>query len=462
MTTTTSAASAVPRPRRDQAAVLADLRGAVHVPGEPEYDALVSPWNLAVPVRPAVVAQPVDAEDVATAVRAAAELGLRVAVQCTGHGAAADAAGLLLVQTSRLDECTVHPEERWARVGAGVKWARVVEQAAQHGLAPLSGSTSDTGVVGYTTGGGTGPFARTYGLASDRVRALEVVTGDGVLRRVTPDHEPELFWGLRGGKGMLGIVTAIEFDLVELAEFYGGAVFFDGADAQAVLDAWRTWCLDLPEQATTSLAVLQLPPLPGVPPVLAGRTTVTVRFTWTGDPEEGARVLAPVRAAAPPLPDAVGVLPFAAVYAVHTDPVDPMPVVETGALLRELPAQAAAVLLDQAGAGSGSPQLLVELRQLGGAVARPGQHDSAFDHRDAAFSLLVVGVPADPWVGAHGRQLVEAMQPWETGTRLPNFASTDDPEVFARCYTPATLARLRRAVAAYDPHRVVAQADLLG
>ncbi len=122
-TTTTSNSTTpdlVPAPRRDRDTVLGEVRGAVHVPGEPEYAALVTPWNVAVPVQPAVVVQPVDAEDVATAVRAAAELGLRVAVQCTGHGAVTDAAGLLLVQTARLDECTVHPEQRWARVGAGV------------------------------------------------------------------------------------------------------------------------------------------------------------------------------------------------------------------------------------------------------------------------------------------------------------------------------------------------------
>ena len=467
MTTTTTTATTgqdlVPAPRRDRDVVLAELRGAVHLPGEPEYAALVSPWNLAVPVQPAVVVQPVDAEDVATAVRAAAELGLRVAVQCTGHGAAADAAGLLLVQTSALDECTVHADQRWARVGAGVRWARVIEQAAPHGLAPLNGSASDVGVVGYTTGGGTGPFARTYGMAADLVRAIEVVTGDGVLRRVTPDAEPELFWGLRGGKGVLGVVTAMEFDLVELPQFYGGALFFDGADAEVVLETWRTWCAGLPEQATTSVAVLQLPPLPGVPPPLAGRTTVSVRFTWTGDPAEGERLLAPVRAAAPTVLDGTGVLPYTAVDAVHTDPVDPMPFTEDAGLLRELAPEAVRVLLEHAGPGSGSPQVIVELRQLGGAVARPGRHATPLDHhRDAAFSLLTVGVPTGPEVAAHARRLVDALEPWATGGRLPNFSATDDPARVARCYTPATLDRLRRAVAAYDPQRVIAEADRLG
>ena len=218
----------------------ARTQGTVAVPGDEEYDALVSPWNLAIPVRPvAVVAAETD-QDVVEAVRFAAEHGLRVTPQATGHGPMAELVTELLVTTKRLDEVVVHPEG-WARVGAGVKWLRVVEAAAPYGLAPLSGSITDVGVVGYTTGGGLGPMARTYGLAIDKVRAIEVVTGDGVLRRVTPTEHPELFFALRGGKGMLGIVTAIEFDLVHQPMFYGGSLWFDGADAATVIERWRDW-----------------------------------------------------------------------------------------------------------------------------------------------------------------------------------------------------------------------------
>ena len=116
----------------------------------------------------------------------------------------------------------------------------MVEEAAPYGLARLNGSTTDVSVVGYTTGGGVGPMARTYGIAADRVRAIEVVTGDGVFRRVTPTEYPDLFFALRGGKGTAGIVTAVEFDLVHLPTFYGGAIYFDGIDAAPVIDRWRT------------------------------------------------------------------------------------------------------------------------------------------------------------------------------------------------------------------------------
>ena len=151
---------------------------------------------------------------------------------------------------------------------------------------------------------------------------------------MTPDEHADLFWGVRGGKSALGIVTEVEIDLLPIAEFYGGAVYFDGADAARVLHAWREWGQGLPESVNTSLAVQQLPPLPGVPEPLAGRLTVAVRYTALGDIAEARRLLEPMRAAATALMDTVGVLPYAAIGAVHADPVDPMPLHEDHALLR--------------------------------------------------------------------------------------------------------------------------------
>jgi len=198
------------------------LTGALHLPDDPAYDAAVTPWNVAVPVRPAAVVVARDASDVAAAMRYAAGEGLRVAVQCTGHGATAGVdAGVLLVKTAGLDTVEVRPDGS-ARVGAGVQWQQVVDASVPHGYAPLNGSSLDVGVVGYTTGGGLGPMARRFGLASDRVTGFDVVTPDGVVRRATPAQHEDLFWGLRGGKGCLGIVTAVEFTLVPVVSLYGG------------------------------------------------------------------------------------------------------------------------------------------------------------------------------------------------------------------------------------------------
>ena len=175
------------------------------------------------------------------------------------------------------------------------------------------GSAPGVGVVGYTTGGGLGPVSRTFGWASDRVRAIELVTGDGVLRRVTAHDDPDLFWAVRGGKGALGIVTALEFDLIRQPTLYAGALYFDGADAATVVHAWRDWCAKLPREATTSIALLQLPALPGIPEPLAGRFSVAVRFAWTGAAADGEAALAPMRDVAKPVIDAVQTIPYAAI-----------------------------------------------------------------------------------------------------------------------------------------------------
>jgi FAD/FMN-containing dehydrogenase len=433
--------------------------GTLAVPGDAAYDALVSPWNLAVEVRPGAVLAARTDQDVVEAVRFARRHGLLVTPQATGHGAMTELVGQLLVTTKGLDECVVHPEG-WARVGAGVKWIRVVEAAAPYGLAPLSGSITDVGIVGYTTGGGLGPMARTYGLAIDRVRAIEVVTGDGVLRRVTPTEHPELFFGLRGGKGMLGIVTAIEFDLVHQPTFYGGSLWFDGEDAATVIEQWRHWSADLPTLATTSFALFRMPDVPGVPPVLADRLTLSIRYVWTGDAEEGERRFAAMREAAPVLLDDVARKPYTEVDSVHTDPLEPTPAHEAAAVLTDFPSEAADALLAMAGPGSGSPQVLVEVRQMGGATAREGRHPSAFRARQAAFALLTVGIAGTPGVEHHATKVLEAMQPWTGGYRMPNF--TFAAEDYFDAYDPPTLARLRGAVRTYDPDRVMAIGRVLG
>lgn len=432
--------------------------GTVAVQGDADYDALVSPWNLAVPVRPAAVLLARTAQDVVEAVRFAGRHGLVVTPQATGHGAIEAFVGELLVSTAGLDECVVHPEG-WARVGAGVKWIRVVEAAAPYGLAPLSGSITDVGIVGYTTGGGLGPMARTYGLAADRVRAVEVVTGDGVLRRVTPTQHPELFFALRGGKGALGIVTAVEFDLVHQPRFYGGSLWFDGDDAATVIARWRDWSDGLPEVATTSFALFRLPAMPGVPPQLADKLTLSVRYVWTGDADEGARWFAPMREAAPVLLDDIADRPYTAIDSVHTDPLDPMPAFEAANVLTDFPAEAAAALLELTGAGAASPQVLVEIRQMGGATARPGPHDSAFCARDAAYALLTVGIPGVGDVEGHAAAVQQALRPWIGGHRMPNFTFEADRLVDA--YDDQTLARLRAAIRTYDPRGVIAIAYAL-
>ncbi|UQE73975.1 FAD-binding oxidoreductase [Gordonia sp. PP30] len=441
----------------DIAALRAAVRGTVHRPTDDGYQPLG--FNVAVSRRPWAVIDVLDADDVAAVVAFAAANGMTVAVHGTGHGATPIDGHTLLVRTSALDTVELDPAARTARVGAGVRWQTVIDAAAPHGLAPLCGSAPSVGVAGFLTGGGIGPLVRTVGASSDHVRAIDVVTGDGEIRTATPTENADLFWGLRGGKATLGIVTQVRIGLLELPRFYGGALYFDGADAAAVLHAWRSWTQDLPAEANTSIALLRLPALPGVPPQLAGRLTVAVRYVHTGPADEAAALFAPIRAAAEPILDGLGVLPYAAIGAVHADPVDPMPVLEDGHLLSGLPADAVDTLLAVAGPEASCPLLVVELRLLGGAFAAEPAVASAVCHRDAPFHLYAIGALVPPIAEAVApaeQALAGAMGPWLTGGRLPNFAASGDPAVITACYDADTVEWLRALAQRYDPAGVLA------
>jgi FAD binding domain len=446
--------------RLDDAAI-AQLRGRIEgtvaLPSDPDY-ARITPWNVAVPMRPAAAVFAAAPGDVVEAVRFAAAHELTVAVQATGHGALPVGSETLLVHTGDLGGCHVDAHNRTAYVGAGVTWQHVLDAATPYGLAPACGSAPGVGVVGFLTGGGIGPLARSIGLSADYVRGFELVTGTGEILWVTPQQHGDLFWGLRGSKGTLGIITAVEIDLLPIAEFYGGALYFDGADAADVVHGWQRWCPSLPETVTTSIALQQLPELPDVPPPLAGRLTVSVRYVALGDVVEAERLLAPMRQVATPIIDAVGVLPYAAIGAVHSDPQDPMPVHEDHALMKELTPEAVDALLAVAGPDSGSVQVIVELRQLGGALARPTVHRSAFCHRDAAFALTTVGALVPPiaeLVPDHAARVVAAVAPWSTGGALPNFAPSTDPARRTRCYDEDTLYWLAALAERHDPAGVL-------
>ncbi|MGY1809442.1 FAD-binding protein [Blastococcus sp. SYSU D00669] len=380
--------------------------------------------------RPPVVVQAATADDVVAAVRSAARQGLELDVSA---GGAAAGPGTLLVCTAGLDECAVHPEG-WARVGAGVRWRRLLAAAGAHGLAPLAGATTAAGVVRSVTGGGIGPVARTYGLAADRVRAFEVVTGEGVPRRVTPAEHPDLFWGLRGGRGALGVVTAVELDLLAVNELYAGTVVFAAADAAAVVRRWRAWCADLPAQATTALLLR-----PGPPP------TVAVRFAWAGDPDAGAGVLVPVRGAAGPLHDDVAVRPYAGI--VDERPGD----VLAHAVLDRLPEEAVEVLT----AAAAGPGPAVELRRLGGAIARLPERPGAVAHRDARFDVAVRGPAGAPGAVERAAALVGGLAASSADRALADVVAPATPADAARVYDPATLRRLAGLAAHHDPHRIL-------
>jgi FAD/FMN-containing dehydrogenase len=232
----------------DARSLSAKVDGVVLAPGDDGYADECATYNLAVPRRPAVVVGAASPGDVGAAVRFGLARGLPVGVLATGHATSVASDGAVLVTTKRMNAVSVDPVTRTARVGAGARWQQVIEAAAPHGLAPLSGSSPLVGVVGYSLGGGLSPtLGRTHGWAADHVRAIEMITSDGRLTRATAERETDLFWAARGGKDNFGIATAIEFDLFEVPRLYGGALYFPGELAADVLHAYQEWAPALPE-----------------------------------------------------------------------------------------------------------------------------------------------------------------------------------------------------------------------
>ncbi|GIF63196.1 FAD-linked oxidase [Asanoa ishikariensis] len=430
---------------------------AVHLPGEDGHSAALVGYNLTVRHRPLVVVATATPEDVAETVRFATEHRLRVAVRSTGHGPGTATEGGLLINTERMTEVTVDPASWTARVGAGARWQQVIDAAARHGLAAANGSSPTVGVVGYTLGGGLSPIlGRTRGYAADNVISIDLVTADGVARTVTAASDPELFWGLRGGKSGFGVITAIEFRLFPLSHLYGGAIFFDGEHAGAVLHAWRDWVEGTPDELSSSIAVLRMPPIAAVPEPLRGRLVVHVRVAYLGSADDGARHVAPIRAAAPAIIDAVGEMPYTAVAAIHSDPVDPMPVYERSALLRDLPAEAVDRLVDVAVENADVPVTLVELRHLAGALRRPPREPNAVANRDAPFLLFLASVAAADEAAAHTafhERVLSELGAWTTGRTFANFLTPGDgrAEHLATAYPADVHARLVALKRHWDP-----------
>ncbi|MGA6175251.1 FAD-binding oxidoreductase [Streptomyces sp. NPDC012600] len=431
--------------------LVAQVRGEVLTPEDAGYEEELAGFNRIglADHRPHVVVAARATADVRAAVSFAAELGLPVGVQATGHGTAAPARGGVLVSTRRMNAVTVDPLTRTAQVEAGARWHQVIARAAAHGLAPLNGSSPLVGVVGYTLGGGLGPLGRRYGYAADLVTRIEIVTADGALRQVTRDRHPDLFWALRGGKGNFGIVTRLRFGLVPVRRLYGGGLRFPGEQAGRVLDAWRWWTATAPEEMTSSVALLRLPDAPDVPELLRGRLTAHVRIAFTGGAEEGERLVRPLRASGTALADTVAEMPYAEVADIHQDPTHPLPYHERNIVLRELSADALDTLLRVAGAGSSCGDLMVELRHLGGALLRPAEVPNAVGARDGAYTLATLSPPGTP------DAVLRAMEPWGTGRRYLNFLAGEDTAGAAEeCFDPGTVARLARVKAEFDPGNV--------
>ncbi|HEX6352390.1 FAD-binding oxidoreductase [Actinophytocola sp.] len=428
--------------------------------GDVGYDTEIAGFQTGVAHRPEMVVAASSADDVVEAVRTARARGSRIAVQATGHGARVPAVGML-VTTRRMSGVRIDPVARTARVEAGVRWSVVIEQAAAHGLAPLAGSSPGVGAVGYTLGGGVGLLGRTFGYAADHVRALDVVTADGNLRHVTATSHPDLFWALRGGGELLGIVTAMEIGLVPVPVVYGGGLHFDAVHAAEVLAAFRELTETAQETLTTSVGMVGLPPVDAVPESLRGRHVLHVRLASTVPLEPS--LLARLRAIGP-LVDRVGEVPAAEVGSIYGDPDFPHAYVGDNVLLGELPPELLDAVPVLAGPAAPVP-CVVDIRHLGGAMARPPETPNAVPYREATHILRVLSPAADVDAArAVHHEVFAAATPYAVGRAATfGYGPVDDDPSLPALRDPATAARLaqvRKEVEAEDVFLSVADANI--
>jgi FAD/FMN-containing dehydrogenase len=430
--------------------------GSVHLPGDATYDMARSPWNVQAADHPAAVAYPAFPEEAAEVLRAAADAGLRVAVQGTGHGAPPLQGRLgdaVLLRTSAMNELVVDPGRGTARVGAGVLWGDLADVAGRHGFAALHPSSPDVGVVGFSLGGGISWYARRHGLQCNALTAVEVVLADGTFVRASHEDETELFWALRGGAAPLCVVTALEFDLLPVDTVVGGYLAWDAGAVEDVLTGWVEWCASAPDEATTSFRLIRVPrDVPDVPPDLLGRTLVVVDGAVLGDDAFAADVLRPLRALRPEH-DTVERVPAASLVRLHLEPEGPQPGYASSTLVSDLPAAAVAAVIDAAGPGSGSRLTIAEIRQLGGAVGRPDPDGGALSSLDGRFLALGIGLDGDPLAMAGVKEdaarLLHAVEPWATGREyLPMHDERTDTR---KAFPPQVHARLSAVRAAVDP-----------
>jgi FAD binding domain/Berberine and berberine like len=436
------------------------LDGKIVTPEHPSFDEARQAWNLTVDQHPAAVVFPESADDVVAAVRFARQQGLRIAPQGTGHNASVlgSLEDTVLLKTERMRGVEIDTRRWVARVRAGAVWLEVVEAAARYGRAVLAGSSPDVGVVGYTLGGGLSFIARKYGLCANAVRAIELVTADGLHVRADAEHEPDLFWALRGGGGNFGIVTAIELELLPIRHAYAGALFYPIDRGDEVLHAWRelTQSEQLPEELTTVGRFLRLPPLPEIPEHVRGKSFVVVEAYHIGNPSQADALLAPLRSLGP-VNDTIATVPMPALSHLHMDPDHPVPAAGDGLLLSELPAQAVDAFVEVAGACAEFPLLTVELRQLGGRLSRPHKWNGALSSIEAAYSLFAAGMVPDSDLLEPTRAQVQtvkaALAPWAAARMYSNFAETRrDPQCF---WGRDTYNRLQRIKTDVDPDDVI-------
>jgi FAD/FMN-containing dehydrogenase len=415
-------------------------------------------WNGAIDKRPAVIARCTGAADVRAGIEHARASGLPLAIRGGGHNVAGTAScdGGLVVDLSPMKDVRVDPASRSAWAQAGLLWGELDQATQRFGLATTGGIVTHTGVAGLTLGGGIGWLMRKHGLTCDNLLAVELVTADGQLLRADGREHPELFWGVRGGGGNFGVVTAFQFRLHQVGpQVVAGPVLYPAEQAGQVLRRYRDWAADAPDEVSTVVNLRLAPPLPIIPERLHGVPVVTIVCCYAGaDAARGERLLEPVRRLATPLLDLVTVKPYAAHQATFDATVPHgLHYYWRSHYLDELGDGAIDSLVDHAWSHR-SPRSYTIMFQLGGAVRRVPDEATAFSGRGAGYALNINAVATDrdsyPEQAAWARRMWEAMRPHGNGVYV-NFLDREGNDRVRAAYGEAKYRRLAALKRAWDP-----------
>ena len=427
------------------------LRGRVVTPEDADYDALRVVVLGGADPRPAVIVRPLDDADVAMAVACARDAGLPLAVRSGGHSGAGHGTvdDGLVIDLRDLTGLDIDVEGRTAWVGAGLTAGAVTAATAAHGLAVGFGDTGSVGVSGITLGGGVGYLSRAHGLTVDNLLAADVVLADGRVVRADADQHPDLFWALRGGGGNLGVVTRLHLRLHPLDGVVGGMLLLP-ATAQ-VLAGVLAATQAAPDALSAIVNVMPCPPLPFVPPEHHGALVVMAMVCWSGPAEQADAALAPLRGLGTPLADLVRPVPYPELFPPADPEYHPTAVAHT-LLLDSVDLPRAEQVLASLAATDG--MRVVQLRALGGAIARVDPAATAYAHRSARLMGNVAAFvehPQDrPRRAAWVADTVALLDQGDPGAYV-NFLGDEGPERVRAAYPGATWDRLAAVKAAYDP-----------
>jgi FAD/FMN-containing dehydrogenase len=428
-----------------------ELRGAALLPGEDEYDAARKIYNAMIDRRPAAIVRCSGVDDVVCAVNFARNNGLLVSVRGGGHNVSGNAVcdGGLMIDLSPMKSVRVDPQGKTVRAEPGVIWGEFDRETQAFGLATTGGLVSTTGIAGLTLGGGLGWLMGSHGLASDNLISVDVVTADGQLLTASKSLNEDLFWGLRGGGGNFGIGASFEFQLHRVGPMLGGTLIYRLDKAAETIKFYDDFTRTCPDELGTFVAFVTSP---------QGERVMVIFICYNGAVEAGERILKPLRQFGPPLADMVGPMPYVQVQRMMDDgfPAGRHNYWKSN-FLKGLDEDGIRIIVDHI-AKVPSPYSAVAIEQFSGAVNRTGINDTAFNHRNARYNLLIIGMWSDPAAKAANvkwvRNLWDAMEPYSSGGVYVNYLGQEADEGAERiksAYGPEKYARLVALKDKYDP-----------